>query len=84
LHQLVINDACPTLGPTATARISTYVGQPISFASIEEAVQYQSVVAAPFGLKTVEEWRELVTPALRRNGRYVYRYDLSIAVPFRG
>ena len=84
IRQLVINDVGPTLGPTAIARIGTYVGQPISFASIEEAVQYQSVVAAPFGLKTQEEWRELVTPALRQdNGRYVFRYDPAIAVPFR-
>ncbi len=84
IRQLVINDVGPTLGPVALARIGTYVGQPISFASIDEAAQYQSVVAAPFGLKTPEEWRELVTPALRLDGdRYVYRYDPSISVPFR-
>lgn len=85
IRQLVLNDVGPTLGPEAIARIGTYVGQPISFASIDEAAQYQSVVAAPFGLKTMDEWRELVTPALRLDGdRYVFRYDPSIAVPFRG
>jgi pimeloyl-ACP methyl ester carboxylesterase len=84
IRQLVLNDVGPTLGPEAIARIGTYVGQPISFASIDEATQYQSVVAAPFGLKTMDEWRELVTPALRLDGdRYVFRYDPSIAVPFR-
>lgn len=84
IRQLVINDVGPRLGPAAIARIGSYVGQPVSFASIDEAVDYQSVTAAPFGLKTRDEWRELVTPALRAQGdRFVFRYDPAIAVPFR-
>jgi pimeloyl-ACP methyl ester carboxylesterase len=80
VRQLVIND----VGPAAIARIGSYVGQPVSFASIDEAVDYQSVTAAPFGLKTREEWRELVAPTLREvDGRLVFRYDPAIAAPFR-
>jgi pimeloyl-ACP methyl ester carboxylesterase len=84
IRQLVINDVGPRLGPVAIARIGSYVGQPVSFASIEEAADAQSVTAAPFGLKTREEWRELVAPTLRQvDGHYVFRYDPSIAVPFK-
>jgi pimeloyl-ACP methyl ester carboxylesterase len=84
IRQLVLNDVGPRLGPAAIARIGSYVGQPVSFASLEEAVDYQSVTAAPFGLKTRDEWRELVAPSLKvLGGRYVFRYDPAIAVPFK-
>jgi pimeloyl-ACP methyl ester carboxylesterase len=84
IRQLVINDVGPTLGAAAIARIGSYVGQPVSFASLEEAVDYQSVTAAPFGLKTREDWRELIAPTLRKEGeRYVFHYDPAIAVPFK-
>ena len=59
-------------------------GQPVSFANLEEAVDYLSVTAAPFGLKTREDWRELVAPTLAPGRRrYVFRYDPAIAVPFK-
>ncbi|HSQ10088.1 MAG TPA: alpha/beta hydrolase [Burkholderiaceae bacterium] len=84
IRQLVLNDVGPRLGPLAIARIGSYVGQPVSFASMEEAIDYQSVTAAPFGLRTREDWRELVTPSMRQvDGRYVFRYDPAIAVPFK-
>ena len=84
IRQLVLNDVGPRLGPVAIARIGSYVGQPVSFATMDEAIDYQSVTAAPFGLKTREDWRELIAPTLRLvDGRYVFRYDPAIAVPFR-
>jgi pimeloyl-ACP methyl ester carboxylesterase len=84
IRQLVINDVGPALGAAAIARIGSYVGQPVSFANLEEAVDYVSVTAAPFGLKTREDWRELIVPTLRREGdRYVFHYDPAIAVPFK-
>ena len=84
IRQLVINDVGPTLGVAAIARIGSYVGQPVSFANLEEAVDYQSVTAAPFGLKTRDDWRELIAPTLRKEGeRYVFHYDPAIAVPFK-
>lgn len=84
IRQLVINDVGPALGAAAIARIGSYVGQPVSFANLEEAVDYVSVTAAPFGLKTREDWRELIAPTLRREGdRYVFHYDPAIAVPFK-
>jgi pimeloyl-ACP methyl ester carboxylesterase len=85
IRALVINDVGPRLAPTAIARIGTYVGQPVSFATLDEAIDYVTVAAAPFGLKTRAEWRELAEPALKQdeNGRYLFRYDPAIAVPFR-
>lgn len=84
IRQLVINDVGPRLGAAALARIGAYVGQPASFASVDDAAAYVSQVAAPFGLKTHADWLELVTPTLREHeGRYAFRYDPAIAVPFK-
>jgi pimeloyl-ACP methyl ester carboxylesterase len=84
IGQLVINDIGPRLGAQAIARIAGYVGAPVSFTSVDEAVDYQSVTAAPFGLKSRDDWRELIEPTLRQDGdRFVFRYDPAIAVPFK-
>lgn len=84
IRQLVLNDVGPRLGLPALARIATYLGQPVSFGSAEEAATYVSQTAAPFGLKTHADWLELVAPTLReQDGRYVFRYDPAIAVPFK-
>jgi pimeloyl-ACP methyl ester carboxylesterase len=56
----------------------------VSFDSVDEAVDYISKVAAPFGLTRREDWVELVEPTLRRAGeRWVLHYDPNIAVPFK-
>lgn len=84
IRQLVLNDVGPRLGLPALARIGNYVGQAVSFGSADEAATFVSQVAAPFGLKTHAEWLELVAPTLReQDGRYVFRYDPAIAVPFK-
>lgn len=83
IRQLVLNDVGPRLGLPALVRIGSYVGQPVSFANADEAAVSVSKTAAPFGLKTHAEWLELVAPTLReKDGRYVFRYDPAIAVPF--
>jgi pimeloyl-ACP methyl ester carboxylesterase len=84
VRRLVINDVGPRLDAAAIARIGTYLGAPVSFATVDEAIDYVSVVAAPFGVKQREDWRELVEPALRRDGeRWRLHYDPRIAVPFK-
>jgi pimeloyl-ACP methyl ester carboxylesterase len=83
ISRLVINDVGPRLDAAAVARIGSYVGRPLRFATIEQAVDYASMVAAPFGLRTREEWREITEPTLRRDGDgWVLHYDPKIAVPF--
>jgi pimeloyl-ACP methyl ester carboxylesterase len=85
IRQLVLNDVGPRLGVAALARIGGYVGQPVSFGSLREAVDYVAVTAAPFGLTSQAAWTELVEPTIRLDAseRYVFRYDPAIAVPFR-
>jgi pimeloyl-ACP methyl ester carboxylesterase len=84
IRRLVVNDVGPRLDAAAIGRIGAYVGAPVSFATVDEAVDYISVVAAPFGLTKREDWRELVEPAVRRDGdRWVLHYDPQIAVPFK-
>jgi pimeloyl-ACP methyl ester carboxylesterase len=83
ISRLVINDVGPRLDPAAIARIGAYVGKPVSFASLDQAIDYIAALAAPFGLRGREEWREITEPALRRDGeRWVLHYDPRIAVPF--
>jgi pimeloyl-ACP methyl ester carboxylesterase len=82
--RLVINDVGPRLDAAALARIGTYVGLPIRFAGLDEAIDYVMTVAAPFGLRSRDEWREITEPALRRDGDgWVLHYDPRIAEPFR-
>lgn len=82
--RLIINDVGPRLDAAALTRIGTYVGVPMSFATVDEAVDYIAQVAAPFGLKRREDWHELVEPGLRRDGsRWTLHYDTRIAVPFK-
>ena len=84
VRRLVINDVGPRLDAAAISRIGTYLGAPVSFATVDEAVDYVAVVAAPFGVKKREDWRELVEPALRKDGeRWRLHYDPSIGVPFK-
>lgn len=82
--RLVINDVGPRLDAAAIARIGAYVGAPVRFASVDEAIDYVMKVAAPFGLRTREEWREITEPALRADGDgWVLHYDPRIAEPFK-
>ncbi|HKO67199.1 MAG TPA: alpha/beta hydrolase [Burkholderiaceae bacterium] len=84
IRKLVINDVGPRLDPAAIARIGDYVGATLSFTDVEQAVDYISTIAAPFGLTRREDWRELVEPGLTREGsRWTLHYDPQIAVPFK-
>ncbi len=80
IRRLVINDVGPRLDAAAIARIGTYLGAPVSFATVDEAIDYVSVVAAPFGVKQREDWRELVEPALRRDGERAAMWKLYDAI----
>jgi pimeloyl-ACP methyl ester carboxylesterase len=84
ISRLVINDVGPRLDAAALARIGSYVGAPVRFGSVDEAIDYVMRVAAPFGLRTREEWREIAEPSLRADGDgWVLHYDPRIAEPFK-
>jgi pimeloyl-ACP methyl ester carboxylesterase len=83
VSRLVINDVGPRLDATALARIGSYVGKPLRFATLDSAIDYVSAVAAPFGLRSRDEWRELTEASLRRDGaEWALHYDPLIAMPF--
>ena len=83
ISRLVINDVGPRLDAAALMRIGSYLGKPVRFATLDEAIDYVAAVAAPFGLRSRDEWRELTEPSLRADGDgWVFHYDPLIAVPF--
>jgi len=82
--RFVINDVGPTLSAPAIQRIGEYLGKPIRFENVDAATDYVAFVAAPFGLKTREEWRSITETVIRRDGNgWVLHYDPGIAVPFK-
>jgi len=84
IERLVINDIGPRLDASAVTRIGAYVGQPLRFASLEQAIAYNRSIAAGFGLRSDAEWREATESVLRRDGDgYVFHYDPSIGLAFQ-
>jgi pimeloyl-ACP methyl ester carboxylesterase len=83
--RLVVNDAGPTIEPSALVRIGEYVGRDPTFASWAEANAYIRTVSAPFGALTDAQWDHLTrtSVAQRGDGRWGLKYDPGIAVPFR-
>jgi pimeloyl-ACP methyl ester carboxylesterase len=83
--KLILNDVGPTLDPAALERIADYIGQDVSFATLEEAAQFIHDVSLTFGPHSDEEWRKLASDVLRQNkdGLWVRHYDLGLAVPFK-
>jgi pimeloyl-ACP methyl ester carboxylesterase len=86
VRRLVLNDVGPAIEPAALARIGTYLGQPVRWASLDEAADAMWAVSQGFGPHTREQWLELsqpqIVPAPDGNG-FVPHYDPAIAVPFR-
>ena len=84
ISRLVINDVGPTLEAAAIARIGTYLGQPVAWASVDEAADYLWSISKSFGPHTRQQWLELTRPMLAAKGSaFVPHYDPAIGVPFR-
>jgi len=85
LRKLVLNDIGPVLDPTALARIGEYIGQPVRFATFEEAAAYIRSISGTFGPHTDEEWKKMAADVLVQDeeGQWVRHYDLGLAVPFK-
>jgi pimeloyl-ACP methyl ester carboxylesterase len=83
IRRLLLNDVGPHIEPVALERIGSYLGKSDSFATLQEGIDHAAALAASFGPLTPEEWRAINTPLLHeRDGRWVFRYDPKIAVPF--
>lgn len=88
LRRLVLNDVGPALDPAALARIGSYVGLPLRFASLEEGVDYLVSICASFGPHTREQWLALSLPMLRplpdgEGPGWRLHYDPRIAEVFK-
>lgn len=86
LRRVVLNDVGPRLRIEALQRIGEYLGQPLQFASEQEAADYLWSISTSFGPHTPEQWlalsRPLLRPAPDGNG-LILHYDPAIATPFR-
>ena len=84
VRRLVLNDVGPTIEPASLQRIGTYLGQPIRWASEDEAAGYLQAISTGFGPHTRAQWLALTRPMLVADGEgFKPHYDPAIAVPFR-
>ena len=87
IRRLVLNDVGPTISWQAIERIGTYLGDPLRFASVEQAAEALRQISIGFGPHTDEQWlaltRPMLKPAPEGDGQLMLHYDPAIAVPFR-
>src|SRR5450755_1953472 len=84
ITRLVLNDVGPAIDAAGIARIGSYVGLPLTWASEDEAADYLLGISQGFGVRDRETWMALTRPMLRREGeRFRLHYDPAIAVPLR-
>ena len=86
--KLVLNDVGPAVEYEALARIGTYLGMPVRWASVQEAADYLLTISKTFGPHTPEQWLALTRPMLKAveddlGPGFVPHYDPAIALPFR-
>lgn len=83
IRRMLINDVGPKIEPEAIKRLSSYVGQPFSFANRTDALNRLNLICSTFGEHTPEEWETYNGPLLiERNGLWILHYDPDISVPF--
>jgi pimeloyl-ACP methyl ester carboxylesterase len=85
VRRLVLNDVGPTIEPASLERIGQYLGQPVRFASLEEAADAMWAISQGFGPHSREQWLALTRPMLvaHPDGGFKPHYDPAIALPFK-
>ena len=85
IHKMVINDIGPRIPAAGLQRVATYVGQVVTFDSIEKMEKFLRTIAATFGNLSDEQWRHMTIHGARQleDGRYTFAYDPGIAKNFR-
>lgn len=85
IRKLILNDVGPVISGLALGRIGDYVGLDPSWDSFEAAAAYSRRINAAFGELDEASWQALTQHAVaqRADGRWGFRYDPAIAVPFR-
>ncbi len=86
LRRLVLNDVGPAIQWQAIQRIGAYLGEPLRFATVEQAAEALRLISVGFGPHTREQWlaltRPMVKPAPDGQGLMLH-YDPAIALAFR-
>ncbi len=84
IRKLVLNDVGPTIEAAALQRIGAYLGQPLRWASVDEAADYLWSISSSFGPHSREQWLALTRPMLKPDGDgFKLHYDPAIAAPLR-
>jgi len=84
ISRLVLNDVGPAIRYEAIQRISSYLGAPVRWSTLDEAADYLWSISQGFGPHTREQWLALTRPMLKPDGDgYKPHYDPAIAVPFK-
>jgi pimeloyl-ACP methyl ester carboxylesterase len=84
IRRLVVNDVGPQIEAAALGRIGDYLGRDPLFNSYEAILAYTRSIS-PFGPLTDADWDHLTRTVVsqREDGRWGFRYDPGIGVPFR-
>ncbi|MFG5779605.1 alpha/beta fold hydrolase [Comamonas sp. J-3] len=85
VRRLVLNDVGPVIEPASLARIGSYVGKNMVYASEAQAVEALWQLSTGFGPHTPEEWLALSRPMLRPESGSSVRlhYDPAIGIPMQ-
>ncbi len=84
LRRLVLNDVGPAIQPAALQRIGAYLGQPVRWATVDEAADALWSISQGFGPHSREQWLALTRPQLVADGDgFKSHYDPAIAIPVR-
>ena len=86
VRRLLLNDVGPTIEWQALQRIGQYLGQPVQFASLQQAADTLAALSSTFGPHTPAQWlalsRHMVKPVPGAPERLTLHYDPAIAAPF--
>jgi pimeloyl-ACP methyl ester carboxylesterase len=85
IRRLVLNDIGPFQPKLALARINTYLGIDLRFASLDALEAHLREIHAGFGPLTDAEWRHLAehSAARREDGRFGLNYDQRLGEPMK-
>ncbi len=85
IRRLILNDIGPFIPKAGLERIAGYVGNSVTFTTVDEAEQYLRVILAPFGHLSDAHWQQIARHSVRltENGQLTLHYDLGIAEPLK-
>ena len=88
VNKLVLNDVGPAIEWCSIVRIGTYLGDLVTFDSIQQGADAMWAISTGFGPHTPEQWLGLSQPMLRpvdsaSGSRMRLHYDPALAVPFK-